>query len=226
MRLKSGSSLLLLQPLFIVTVMAWGPLETRIDELRTESSRNPAVAVESITREIARANRPRDRVRLLGLRAGSKKRLGLFAQAEEDLLEARGIRRAGKIARTELDGLFADLKLHTALATGKGWKEARELVEIAVLSARELGIAPAGRSDWAIRQARTRAALLTAALVNRGTIYLYGFGQEEKALRDAMEAIQSAPQWKREHNARRNRPLQSAYWLVSVCALATSADPP
>jgi hypothetical protein len=204
--------------------MAWGPLETRIDELRTEVSRNPAMAVKSITRAMERSNRPRDRVRLLGLRSGAKKLLGLFSEAEKDLLEARGIDRAGKIATAELDGLFADLRLTTALATGEGWKDASYLSEVAVSSARELNKAPTGSSDWAIRQARTRATLLTAALVTRGTILVYGYGQEAEALRDAMEAIRSAPQWSRERNARRNRPLLSAYWLVTICALAASTN--
>jgi hypothetical protein len=125
---------------------------------------------------------------------------------------------------TELSGLFADLKVSTALATGDGWQDARNLVEVAVLSARELGISPPGSTDWAIRQGRTRDALLTAALVTRGTVFLYGYGQVEKALRDAMEAIQSAPQWEREHNAKRNRPLLAAYQLACVCAIRPGAN--
>jgi hypothetical protein len=204
--------------------MAWGPLETRIDELRIATSRNPAAAVVSITHEIERPRsphlRPRDRVRLYCLRANAQKKLGLFAKAEKDLLEARGIRRAGPIAAAQIQVIAADVQGTQALATGRGWSEALDQAYAAVLSALEIANAPTGSSDWAIRQGRTRAALLTAALVTRGSIFLYGYGKEAKALRDAMEAIRAAPQWKREINARRNRPLRSALQLVCVCAMS------
>ena len=156
----------------ILPRMGWGALETRIDELRIEAGRNPAAAIRSISREIAtgRNLRPRDRVRLLCLRANAQKHLGRFAEAEEDLRQAKQVKRSGAIAAVQIQVIAADLKLTAALATGKGWAEAEDMAHVAVLNGRELAKATTGKTDWAIRQARTRAALLTAALVTRGTV--------------------------------------------------------
>jgi hypothetical protein len=183
--------------------------------------------VDVITLEIERPRcprlRPRDRVRLYGLRAQAQKKLGLFDEAEEDLWAARSVRRAGIVAGTELEIRFADLRLTQALATGKGWKESLNLANVALLSARELAHKPLGSTDWGVRQSWTRSRLLTAALVTRGTIFLYGYGETGKALQDAAEAVRSAPRWKRDHNARRNRSWLSACHLVSVCAIGPGA---
>jgi len=92
--------------------MSWGPFETRLDELRAEISRQPAAVLEIITLELERPRspqlRPRERSRLYGLRAQARKELGLFDEAEKDLWAARGIRKAGAVADTELEIRFAE----------------------------------------------------------------------------------------------------------------------
>ena len=51
--------------------MGWGTQESRIEEHRDAISRDPALAVEKITADLARASRPRDRVRLLAMLAAA-----------------------------------------------------------------------------------------------------------------------------------------------------------
>ena len=205
--------------------MGWGAFETRIDELRLQVGRKSAEMIPVISADLERFDlRPRDRSRLYGLRAQARKKLGLFDEAEEDLRKARRVRRAGLAAETEIEIRFADLQLHRSLSTGKGWKPALDLANGAVLTARELTRKPSGSSAWSRRQAWGRARLLTAALVNRGTVFFYGYGQTDKALRDAMEAVESAPRWHRQYNERRHRPWLSAYQLVCVCATGPGAN--
>jgi hypothetical protein len=198
-------------------LMGWGKGETRIEKLRAALSRDPAAVVEAITEELRTADRPRDQVRLLGLRATGYQRLAQYPAAQNDLKNAVRIPRCGGIAHAEIIGQLAAQLLATAIRQGNGWSSALATADENVITSRELAAKPSGHTTWAIRQARTRTTLLANALVVRGQVHLYGYGEITAAFADGVEALNIAPRYSRRRNGRRH-PKIPACSLLAICA--------
>ena len=188
--------------------MGWGALESRIEELRGQL--DPTV----ISAELATAKRPRDRVRLHGLRAAAYRERQDWAAAEQDLSAAAQIPKMGRIAQTELAAQLATLRLAQSVAGQQSWEVALGTADRAVALAKKLKQTTSGRTDWAIRQRRTRGILLSATLVTRGTIFLTGYADLSAALQDALAALTSAPAYQRR---RPSRAVLGGASLLAMC---------
>jgi hypothetical protein len=197
--------------------MGWARLETRIETLRVRLARDPAAVVEAITKELSAADvRPRYRVRLTALRATGYQHLGQHAAAEKDLRTAMAIPRCGAIARCEAIAQFAAYRLSYSMTTRTEWPKALGAATQAIITARELVSKTRGTTTWSIRQARTRQGLLSATLVIRGQVNLYGYGELQQAFADGIEAAKVAPTYFRRRNSRRH-PQIAACSLLAIC---------
>jgi hypothetical protein len=199
--------------------MGWGPLESRIEKFRENLARDPSGVVREITTELDSGGlRPRDLVRLLTTRASGRRQLADYDGANEDLEAAGRIPKAGAIARCEITVRMAELRLTQAAATGDGWSLALGAADQAILEARQLSGNESGNSDWAIRQARSRALLLSSGHHIRAQVLLLGYSEIGEAFVAALSAAQSAPKYLRRRKSRRH-PQVPACSLIAVCAM-------
>lgn len=193
--------------------MGWGPLESWIEKHRAAISRDPALAATKIEADLARASRPRDQVRLLGLLTAAHRHRRDWRASEAAIQRASRIRRPGAIARAELEGQIAALRLDQAMA-GDDWGRARRAADrylVSIPPERD----PEPKTKWAVRQARTRAALRSAAYVIRGQVQLYGYSDVPAAYQDGIRGLAAAPRYQREKRVHRSH-LAAASLLANA----------
>lgn len=76
---------------------------------------------------------------------------------------------------------------------------------------------PEPKTKWAVRQARTRAALRSAAYVVRGQVHLYGYGDLAAAYQDGIRGLAAAPRYQRRKRIHRSH-LAAASLLANTAA--------
>jgi hypothetical protein len=197
--------------------MGWNKLESRIEQHKANLARNPSEVAKHITEDLnGDGIRPRDAVRLLCTRASARRHLIDYAGAHDDLADARRIPKSGAIARCEISVRTAELYLTEAAAKKGGWNLALGAADEAILTALQLK-SKFGKTEWAKRQTRTRASLLSAAYNVRAQIFLYGFQRVDAAFQDAINISKTAPRYQRRP-AHCRHPQIPACSVLAACA--------
>lgn len=174
--------------------MGWAKGESIIEQRREQISAAPRGTILALQEDLRRVDlRPRERARLLGLLVACHRHVREWENAESVLVGARSIPRVGKIAKVELVGHEAMLRIDQAREGEITWERALE-TSIDFLSHTEDLPRLKPSTDWGRRQERCRRGLHVAALVARGEVSLKT-GDIDTALRYGITAMGEVPSY-------------------------------